>query len=137
MSKAYLKGTVERLYKLQTGIRDDGKKWTRQDIVVLTDNGEEKAKIWDGDQAQIYEGATIEIHGKLEEYAGKTSVVANYLNTKGEPTGDVKVNGNAPATPEVAKTVLSGQASVSTGQGTIPFTRLMELHVHPLNGTPR
>jgi hypothetical protein len=122
MSKAYLTGTVKKMFDLQRGTSaKTGKDWTRLDVVVTKTDGEEQIlKVWDGDQLQVYEGATIEAHGKLDEYKGEVRVVAN--------AKDVTVNGNAPATPEVAKTVLSGQASVSTGQGTIPFTRLMELH---------
>jgi hypothetical protein len=120
VSKAYLKGTVKKVFDLQSG---QGKKgpWTRQDMVVTKEDGNEQIlKVWDGDQIQVYEGATIEAHGKLDEYKGEVRVTAN--------ANDVTVNGTAPATPEVARTVLSGGPSAGNGQATIPFTRLQEIN---------
>ena len=102
MSKAYIKGTIKKVFDLKSG---EGKRgpWTRLDMVVTKEDGSEQIlKVWDGDQIQAYEGATVEAHGKLDEYGGEVRVVAN--------AKDVKVNGGAAPTPEQAKTLMASTA---------------------------
>ena len=113
MSKAYIKGTIKKLFELSDGVSTKtGKPWTRLDMVITKEDGEEQIlKVWSGDTLQAYEGATVEAHGKLDEYKGEVRVVAD--------AKDVTVNGASAPTPEQAKTVLSGGPSVSKGQRTL------------------
>jgi hypothetical protein len=102
MSKAYIKGTIKKVFDLKSG---EGKRgpWTRLDVVVTKEDGDEQIlKIWGGDTLQIYEGATVEAHGKLDEYGGEVRVVAD--------AKDVTINGGAAPTPEQAKVIMTSSS---------------------------
>jgi hypothetical protein len=83
MSKAYIKGTIKKVFDLKSG---EGKRgpWTRLDMVVTKeDDSEQILKVWGGDTLQAYEGATVEAHGKLDEYGGEVRVVADAKDVTG------------------------------------------------------
>ena len=102
MSKAYIKGTIKKVFDLKYG---EGKRgpWTRLDMVVTKEDGNEQIlKVWSGDTLQAYEGATVEAHGKLDEYGGEVRVVAD--------AKDVTLNGGAAPTPERAREIMTSSS---------------------------
>jgi hypothetical protein len=120
MSKAYIKGTIKKVFDLKSG---EGKRgpWTRLDMVVTKEDGNEQIlKVWSGDTLQAYEGATVEAHGKLDEYGGEVRVVAD--------AKDVTINGGAAPTPEQAKVLMSSTAPAK--RTTSDFYAFMGFH-HP------
>lgn len=126
MARAYIKGTVKKVFDLATGEGKSGP-WSRLDMKVEPEAGgeEQTLKVWGGAAlvGMVYEGATIEAHGRLEEYKGAQCIVANYLKKDGTPSGDVTVNGAAPPTAEQAKVVMT-----SSSPTMLPLSRLAELH---------
>ena len=125
MSKAFIRGTIKKLFDLQDGVSaKTGNPWTRLDMVITKEDGEEQIlKVWSGDTLQAYEGATVEAHGKLDEYKGEVRVVAD--------AKDVTINGATPATPAVAAAVLNAPASVSKGQRTLSEYVAFVSEFHP------
>jgi hypothetical protein len=107
MSKAYIKGTIKKVFDLKSG---EGKRgpWTRLDMVVTKEDGSEQleaepiVKVWGGDTLQVYEGASIEAHGKIDEYGGQVRIVAD--------AKDVTINGGAAPTPEQAKEIMTSSS---------------------------
>jgi hypothetical protein len=133
MSKAYIKGTIKKVFDLKSG---EGKRgpWTRLDVVVTKEAGsveldaEPILKIWGGDQLQVYEGATVEAHGKLDEYGGQVRIVAD--------AKDVTINGGAAPTPEQAKVIMTSASPKFTLSQFVEFVAELHPKFQELSGDP-
>jgi hypothetical protein len=128
VSKAYIKGTIKKVFDLKSG---EGKRgpWTRLDMVVTKeDDSEQILKVWGGDTLQAYEGATVEAHGKLDEYGGEVRVVAD--------AKDVTVNGGASPTPEQAKVIMTSASPKFTLSQFVEFVAELHPKFQELSGDP-